>query len=231
MKQAYEESVNARGRFTIALSGGSLAKFMKSSIVQDTSIDWTKWHVFFADERIVPLDHDDSNYKLQNTEFFSQTQIPDSQIHKIDPSLDAQDVADDYENQLVKVFANKDTVKLPVFDLILLGCGPDGHTCSLFPDHPILREDVAWVGLVLDSPKPPAARVTLTLKVVTAAHRVAFVATGEGKQGILKEIFDNVDCNLPCALVNKEAKSRCSWFCDSKAVEGVHHDTRSKLKL
>jgi len=229
IKKAYDEAISARDRFTLAISGGSLAKFMGSSIVKDPSIDWSKWHVFFADERIVPLDHEDSNYKLQQAEFFSKTQIPEDQIHKIDPTLDPQDVADDYESQLVKVFANKETVKIPLFDLVLLGCGPDGHTCSLFPNHEILREDVAWVGLVEDSPKPPSKRITLTLKVVAAAHRIAFVATGEGKQEVLKQIFDDLDSSLPCAIVNKESKDKCSWFCDKAAVQGVHYDTKGKL--
>lgn len=204
---------------------------MGSSIVNDATVDWNKWHVFFADERIVALDHDDSNYKLQQEHFFSKTSIPAEQIHCINLSDDYQEVADDYEAQLVKVFANKETVKLPVFDLILLGCGPDGHTCSLFPNHAILRETVAWIGLVEDSPKPPSARITMTLKVVVAAHRIAFVASGEAKQKILKDIFDDIDCDLPCALVNKESKDKCSWFCDKAAVQGLQHDTKSMLKL
>ncbi|ORY79406.1 hypothetical protein BCR37DRAFT_388434 [Protomyces lactucae-debilis] len=229
IKSAYDEAVAARDRFTLAISGGSLAKFMGSSICQDPSIDWTKWHVFFADERLVPLDHEDSNCKLQQAEFFSKTAIPAAQIHTIDASLEPQDVADDYESQLVKVFANKETVKVPSFDLILLGCGPDGHTCSLFPGHPVLREDIAWIALVEDSPKPPSKRITLTLKVVSAAHRVAFVATGEGKQQILREIFDNLDSDLPCALVNRATTDKCSWFCDKAAVQGVHYETKTKL--
>ena len=204
---------------------------MASSILEDISIQWDKWHVFFADERIVPLDHEDSNYRLQNGQFLSKTKIPQAQIYCIDPALEPQDIADDYEAKLVKVFASRETVKLPVFDLIMLGCGPDGHTCSLFPDHAILREDVAWVGLVEDSPKPPPLRITLTMKVVTAAHAIAFVATGEGKQSIMKQIFDEPDSVLPCALVNKDGKNKCSWFCDMPAVQGVHYDVKRKLKL
>ena len=239
IKSAYEEAVSTRGRFTLAISGGSLAKFMGSSICQDSSIDWSKWHVFFADERIAPLDHADSNYKLQAEEFFSKTSIPRDQIHTIDvtnvhtgdgvSSEVANDIADEYESQLVKVFANKETVKVPQFDLILLGCGPDGHTCSLFPNHPILREDVAWIGLVEDSPKPPPQRITLTLKVVVAAHRIAFVATGEGKKEILRQIFDEPDSTLPCALVNHDAGDKCVWFCDLAAVQGVSYDTKAHL--
>ncbi|BFZ56819.1 suppressor of los1-1 [Savitreella phatthalungensis] len=239
IKRAYEEAVSARGRFTLAISGGSLAKFMGSSICQDPSIDWSLWHVFFADERIVPLTHEDSNYLLQQREFFSKTSIPADQIHAIDDSnlskdgkVDdavAQDIADAYEAQLVKVFANKETVKVPCFDLVLLGCGPDGHTCSLFPGHPILREDVAWIGVVTDSPKPPSHRITLTLKVVGAAHRIAFVATGEAKASILKQIFDDPLSSLPCALVNHEAKDKAVWFCDKPAVDGVAYDTKAHL--
>lgn len=187
-------------------------------------IDFTKWEIFFADERAVPLDHADSNYGLLKSELLEK--IPADQqptVHPIDTTYlnDTQELADQYEKTLVSSFASRDSVRLPIFDLVLLGCGPDGHTCSLFPGHPLLRETDAWVAPIEDSPKPPPKRITLTLPVVTHAVRVAFVATGGGKKDIMKEIFDSLEPTLPCSLVNEASGDRCSWFVDEPAVEGV----------
>ncbi|KAH6871136.1 hypothetical protein B0T10DRAFT_591493 [Thelonectria olida] len=126
---------------------------------------------------------------------------------------------------LVASFASRDSVRLPIFDLLLLGCGPDGHTCSLFPGHALLRETSSWVAPIDDSPKPPQCRITLTLPVVTHAIRVAFVATGGGKKDIMKQIFDT-NGGLPCSLVNEATGERCSWFVDEPAVEGVSFPRR-----
>lgn len=222
--------------FKIAVSGGSLPKVLaKALLTNDDDSDkfqFSKWEIFFADERAVPLDHQDSNYALLKNEWLDKmsegTEKPT--VHSIDVSLlnDPQELADTYEQLLVRTFASRDSVKLPIFDLILLGCGPDGHTCSLFPGHSLLRETDAWVAPIEDSPKPPAKRITLTLPVVTHAVKVAFVATGGGKKEIMKEIFEG-EGGLPCALVNEGCGERASWFVDTAAVDGVSYPRRSSL--
>lgn len=168
-----QKAALSRGdRFTIALSGGSLPNNL-GDLADLPGIEWDKWHVFFADERIVPLDSPDSNYKACADAFLSKVPIPKERIHTINTSpvkgegeaaaaSAAQDVADDYEQQMVQVFATPDAVLHPSFDLILLGMGPDGHTCSLFPGHKLLNEDELWVASIMDSPKPPPARITIT---------------------------------------------------------------------
>lgn len=195
----------------------------------DDVVRFDKWEIFFADERAVPLDHPDSNYALLKAELLDKIPAGAGQpiVHTIDTSVlgDTQELADQYEQVLVASFASRDSVRLPIFDLLLLGCGPDGHTCSLFPGHELLRETSAWVAPIEDSPKPPPCRVTLTLPVVTHSVRVAFIATGASKKDILKQIFDH-DSGLPCALVNDGAGDRCSWFVDSPAVEGVSFPKR-----
>ncbi|KAF2461714.1 hypothetical protein BDY21DRAFT_333027 [Lineolata rhizophorae] len=143
---------------------------------------------------------------------------------------DTQELADQYEQLLVRQFAARDSVKLPMFDLLLLGCGPDGHTCSLFPGSELLRESAAWVLPVEDSPKPPPRRVTLSLPVCTHGLRVAFVATGAGKKDILRQIFDTDEGRqLPAAMVNDGAGDKVTWFTDEPAVEGVAFPKKSSL--
>lgn len=180
--KAQSDAIAKRGKFTIALSGGSLPNNLKPLVGLD-GIQWDKWEVFFADERIVPLDHEDSNYAACAKAFLDHVPITREQIHTIntelflestvaDPTSDpvdkdkaeseAVDIADDYEQQLVSTFAGMNAARYPTFDLILLGMGPDGHTCSLFPGHKLLTDSDRWIAEVEDSPKPPKRRITFT---------------------------------------------------------------------
>jgi 6-phosphogluconolactonase len=223
-------------KFKIAVSGGSLPATLTKALLHPdpTPFDFSKWEIFFADERAVPLDHEDSNYGLLKKDLLDK--IPDSagkptvwpiNVKHLD---DTQELADQYQSVLTDSFASKDSVKLPIFDLLLLGCGPDGHTCSLFPNHPLLREKDAWVAPIEDSPKPPPRRITLSLPVVTHGIKIAFVATGAGKKEILKKILESEEGrSLPCGLVNEGGGERVSWFCDGAAVEGVGFPRRGSL--
>ncbi|CEJ89325.1 Putative 6-phosphogluconolactonase [[Torrubiella] hemipterigena] len=234
--ETQKAGIDRHDSFKVAVSGGSLPKTLAAALLAPSSgpndvVEWTKWEIFFADERAVPLDHADSNYALLKSELLDK--LPADQQPSVKPIDvthldDIQELADQYEKTLVASFASRDSVRLPIFDLLLLGCGPDGHTCSLFPNHALLRETDAWVAPIEDSPKPPPRRITLTLPVVTHAVRIAFVATGGGKKEIMKEIFDS-SSGLPCTLVNEAAGERCSWFVDEPAVDGVSFPRRSFL--
>lgn len=232
--QSQEAGITRHNAFKVAVSGGSLPKTLAQALLAPSSgpndeVKWDKWEIFFADERAVPLDHEDSNYGLLKKELLDK--IPADAgaptVHAINTEVldDTQELADQYEQVLVNSFASRDSVRLPIFDLLLLGCGPDGHTCSLFPGHELLRETNAWVAPIEDSPKPPPKRITLTLPVVTHSVRVAFVATGGGKKEIMKQIFEEGN-GLPCALVNEATGDRCSWFVDEPAVQGVSYPKR-----
>jgi 6-phosphogluconolactonase len=234
--QCQNAALDRHGAFKLAVSGGSLPATLARALLGDAGgdVQFAKWEIFFADERAVPLDHDDSNYYLLKTELLDKIPAAAGKptVHPINVKHldDVQELADDYQKIIRQSFAARDSVKHPLFDLILLGCGPDGHTCSLFPNHELLRESDAWVAGISDSPKPPPKRITLTLPVVTSAFRIAFVTTGEGKADILHKILDTDEGrSLPSGLVNEAGAERVSWFTDTKAVEGVSFPRRGSL--
>ncbi|GJJ09429.1 hypothetical protein Clacol_003651 [Clathrus columnatus] len=212
-----KDAIDKKGRFTIALSGGSLPKQLKG-LVEHDGIKWEKWHVYYADERVVPLDHPDSNHYLCATEFYSKTGIPAANIHTIDINVldDIEELADRYEQQLIVQFASKDSARFPIFDLILLGMGPDGHTASLFPNHELLQETDRWIAPIEDSPKPPSKRITFTFPVINHAAKVAFVAAGEGKQDTLHDVLDKPEEGLPSSRV-RPVHGQLYWFTDDAA--------------
>jgi 6-phosphogluconolactonase len=240
--RAQNTALSRHHSFRLAVSGGSLPANLAKALLapsngtpEDTP-QFDKWHIFFADERAVPLNHEESNYRLLKEELIAKipAELGTPVIHPIDEKHvhddDPQELADLYQDDLMREFAAKDSVKLPVFDLILLGCGPDGHTCSLFPGHALLREKDAWVAAETNSPKPPPKRITLTLPVVTHAINIGFVATGAGKKEILKQIFDlDEGSSLPSALVNQGAGEKVSWFTDHAAVDGISFPRRGSL--
>ena len=185
----------------------------------------TRRHVYYADERVVPLDHPDSNHKLCSDELFSKVPIPLENIHPIDPSLldDIEELADTYEQELIREFAQKDAARFPVFDLILLGMGPDGHTVSLFPGHELLSEEDRWVAYIEDSPKPPPKRITFTFPVINHATRVAFVVTSSGKADTLETVLDHPEAGLPSSRVRPRKPGHLYWFVDDAASEKVKY--------
>ncbi|OMJ25585.1 putative 6-phosphogluconolactonase [Smittium culicis] len=217
-----KESIEKHGRFTVAFSGGSLPKTVSKYLVQSSNVDFTKWYVFFADERCVKHDDSDSNYLLVKQEFLSKLRpencVPESQVISINEDLvnNSEEAADDYEEKLVKVFVGKETVRYPVFDLLLLGMGPDGHTCSLFPGFPQVQETGSWVTNIDNSPKPPPSRITLTLPVLNDAHNVAFVNSGSQKAQIIKEILQDKSTAYPAGLVSPQ-RGNLYWFMDSQS--------------
>lgn len=182
-------------------------------------------HIFYVDERVVPLDHPDSNHAACKAALYTKVNIPSENIHAIDPSLldDLDELSDAYEKILITEFAQKDSARFPVFDLILLGMGPDGHTASLFPNHELLDESDRWVAYVEDSPKPPPKRITLTFPVINHASKVVFVAAGKEKADTLKLILDKPDSGLPSSRVRPLYPGQLYWFVDDGAAEKLEY--------
>jgi len=192
---ASKTAISDRDKFGVALSGGSMPKLLKAGIKEvpglQASTDWSKWNVVWADERCVDFDSDDSTFKAWKS-FFSEVGIPSEQIYNIDTTLlDEPDAAAaDYQERLEKLLGEltlpdgelrTDDVYTQPIDVVMLGMGVDGHTASLFPSHALLRENVLKVASLVDSPKPPDSRITLTLPVINKARSVAFLVTGAGK--------------------------------------------------
>ena len=186
------KSSGERGRFCVALSGGSLMDiiipYLSSNPLRST-VNWSSWHVFWADERWVPWNSPESNYGIAARQFFSRVSIPDEQIYAADDSLSPSETAKAYELLLAKKF-QPGAGQVPRFDLMLLGLGEDGHTASLFPNHPVLDETRRWVVPVLDAPKPPLIRITMTFPLINNSRNVFFVAAGPGKANILSKLLN-----------------------------------------
>ena len=239
------ESLKARGTFTVALSGGSLPSLLHNLDVafQSAGVDpkYDCWHVILADERCVPFDDPDCNMKTIREHFLSKAPIPETQIYAIDESKifqSAEEVARAYEEAVVKKVLK---ISGNMLDLAILGFGPDGHTCSLFPGHALLTEMSRSVAPIEDSPKPPPRRITLTLLVLnTQTRHVIFCGTGQSKSPILKAVFSSViksDSHegyhviynhpppFPCAMVTPntpdESTNTLTWVVDDEAMEGV----------
>ncbi|KAI9243748.1 6-phosphogluconolactonase [Phascolomyces articulosus] len=216
------EAIADHGAFTVAVSGGSLPKLLSKELRQNSNVDFSKWVIFWADERCVPLDDADSNYRELKTHLLDAIDSK-PEIHTIGAfGKDAEKAAVDYEQQLKGYFKGE----LPAFDLILLGMGPDGHCCSLFPGHPLLNETSRWVAPITDSPKPPPERITLTYPVVNNAKAVAFVTAGEGKQDMLQQILEQPQLSLPCQRVKPNGP--VFWFVDDAAAGKLQKQTISK---
>eukprot|EP00730_Choanoeca_flexa_P013293 TRINITY_DN5166_c0_g1_i1.p1 TRINITY_DN5166_c0_g1~~TRINITY_DN5166_c0_g1_i1.p1 ORF type:complete len:270 (+),score=55.34 TRINITY_DN5166_c0_g1_i1:95-811(+) len=211
-----EAAIKAKGSFTVAFSGGSLPKIVSNGLEDEAlkaKCQPAKWQVFFADERLVQLDHEDSNYKAVMDNCLTPLGISPTQVHAINPTLPVASAAQAYEVALVT-----QTRETGGLDVLLLGMGPDGHTCSLFPGHPLLDETSTLVAPIVDSPKPPPQRITLTYKAIQAAGQAAFVTAGEGKAEMLKKIIKDQDQALPAARVQTQAGAPL-WFVDEAAAK------------
>ncbi|AFR94927.1 6-phosphogluconolactonase [Cryptococcus neoformans C23] len=222
--KAQRDAVDKRGKFTIALSRGSLAANLRGLVGQQ-NVQWDKWEVFFVDEAAVPLEDEDSNYRSNYLSFLSHVPIPRDQIHTIDITQldDLEELADQYEKQLVNHFAASNAARYPTFDLMLLGIGPDGETASLFPGHEILTEKDAWVSFIDDAPRGPARRITMTFPVLNHCYRAVFVATGKEKTEMLHTILDQPEAGLPCSRVRPASPGLVFWFADAEAASATQY--------
>ncbi len=206
--------IDESGRFAVALAGGSTPKMTYEILAREyggpEDLDWSKVHAFFGDERSVPPDHEDSNYRMAREALLSH--VPVGSVHRMRGEMEPREAAALYEKELEEFFGGP-----PVLDLVLLGIGEDGHTASLFPDTPALDARDRWA---VENPveKLNTTRLTLTVPAVDAARKVAFLVAGEGKAEALEEILEG-DANphkYPAKLVRPEAE--VAWMVDRAAA-------------
>ncbi|XP_067628895.1 probable 6-phosphogluconolactonase isoform X1 [Eurosta solidaginis] len=194
-KRALDES----GVFRVGLSGGSVLNFLCNAIPRiDT--DLSKWKFFFCDERYVVETDPESTYGVYKSKMVPRTNLKLEQFEPIDINLPLNDCASDYEHKILKEFGAK-AGTIPIFDLLLLGMGPDGHTCSLFPNHALLDEQTKLIAPIADSPKPPPQRVTMTFPLINCANCCIFAMCGSSKAEMVKRIFVDKE-DLPAGRVS-----------------------------
>jgi 6-phosphogluconolactonase len=202
-----KEAQKARGLFTLVLSGGGtprrLYEILAAPPVAD-QIDWQRCFVFWGDERLVPLDHPHSNYKLANEHLLPR--LPAANIFPVPVDAEPQNAAARYEDEIREFWQSQGRDYKPLFDCVLLGMGPDGHCVSLFPDSPLLAEKSSLVAAISEPEgSPPVPRVTLTLPGLAASRMIMFLISGGVKAGILAEIQAG-ETRYPAARVRSQGK-------------------------
>lgn len=230
-----EAAVGARGVAFVALSGGSTPRGLNTLLADEAEpfrarVSWARLHVFWGDERTVPPDHPDSNYRMAHDTLLGRVPIPPAHVHRIageDP--DPARAAESYARELREIFGAHARLKAgwPRFDLVILGMGPDGHTASLFPGtdavHETSRAVVApWV------PKLHSHRITLTPPVLNRADRVLFLVTGSDKAEALAAVLEGpYQPDVYPSQIVRPAASPSTWLVDHSAASRLAAQARS----
>ena len=209
--QLAPESVEGAGRMSVALSGGSTPKHLYSLLASpdySNRIRWNNVELFWGDERCVPPDHPESNFRMAQEALLSRIQIPAENIHRMSGEIQPQAAAAEYEKELQKFFA-LNSGGLPRFDLILLGIGEDGHTASLFPGSNALNETKRLVVAPFIE-KLKSFRLTLSLPVLNNAANLGFLVAGPSKADAVKQAFSG-SSDLPAARV-QPVNGKLTWL-------------------
>lgn len=208
-RQWSQAAIAARGRFTVALAGGSTPKQLYAALARTPGVNWEQTWLFWGDERYVPHDHPDSNYRMVREVLLDQISLPTEQVIACptdggDPLQDAQR----YEQSLKRIFSSSQ----PQFDLTILGMGDDGHTASLFPNTPALAVEDRWVAV---GDKDGQPRLTLTFPALNGSHQILFLITGSKKASRLKEVL-TTEPHLPVQKIRPQGN--LLWFLDQAAA-------------
>jgi 6-phosphogluconolactonase len=210
-----EAAVRECGLFSVALSGGNTPRTVYSLLANEhKQLPWNSIHIFFGDERHVPPDDPESNFRMASESLLSKVPIPQNNVHRIRAEMDAEAAAMQYEQELREFFHLVDH-DWPRFDLIFLGLGDDGHTASLFPGSKALTDELSrvtanWVE------KFQTFRITLTFPVLNHASEVVFLVSGASKTRILSEVLRPGARKFPAQNVQPE-NGRLLWLVDQDA--------------
>ncbi|MBI5305850.1 MAG: 6-phosphogluconolactonase [Chloroflexi bacterium] len=234
------QAMDARGQFAVALSGGSTPRDLYALLATpeiSAQVDWSRVHVFFGDERAVPPDHADSNFKMAHDALFARVPLPAENIHRIRAELAPDVAAREYENEMRAFFspspaererlgmevetpspAERGRVGVGVLDLVLLGLGANGHTASLFPHARALRETERWVVAEYIA-EVKMNRITLTAPVINAAATILWLVAGADKATTVREVMRGAfrPDELPAQLI-RPPNASVVWLLDQAAA-------------
>ncbi len=216
-----QEAIANHGQMAFALAGGSTPKKLYTLLTRDpfrSQIPWGGIHFFWGDERHVPPDHQDSNYRMARETLLGHVPVPEDHVHRIPSELpNAKEAADKYERALREHFQLVPGQK-PRFDLILLGLGPDGHTASLFPGTPAVQDTLGLVAAPWVD-KFSTFRITLTPAVLNEAAHVIFLVSGQDKAEALRSVLEGPyqPDRFPAQVINP-AQGRLLWLVDKEAA-------------
>jgi len=216
--RAAADAVAAAGRFSIALAGGSTPKALYELLATDAyrnRIDWANVEVYFGDERTVPPDHPDSNYRMAREALLAKVPVPESNVHRMRGEIDPEQAAKEYGQLLKDRFGDSGP------DMVLLGMGDDGHTASLFPGTPALHEPKHRC-VANPVPKLNTTRLTMTAPFINRAADVILLVTGASKAARLAEVLEGPrdPDRLPVQLI-QPTTGRLAWLVDVAAT-GMH---------
>ena len=214
-------AVKEMGRFAVAVSGGSTPRPMHRMLASKpygSEVPWNKTSFFWVDERCVPVTDDSSNYGAARSDLLAKISIPPVQIHPMPAEMPPGDGAVEYQRVLSDFFQSGGG-QFPIFDLIYLGIGADGHTASLFPGQKALRETKRWV-VAVKGGIPNVDRLTLTFPILNRARQIVILVSGKGKAAILKTLFEDKERLLPAGKI-KPLKGRLIWLVDQDAAAGL----------
>jgi 6-phosphogluconolactonase len=226
------QAIKGRGRFTVALAGGSTPERLYQLLAEPPfrdQVDWPKVEFFWGDERAVAPDHDKSNYRMANAALLSKIKPPAGHVHRMQAErADRDKAAAEYQEEIARVFGVPADGEPPVFDLILLGMGPDGHTLSLFPQSPAMKEEKRWIVAnyvaKFDKPEPtmPANRVTMTFRIANRCRVAMFLVAGADKTDMLVRVLEGPPDpeNLPSQRI-QPVSGELIWLLDEKAAAGL----------
>jgi 6-phosphogluconolactonase len=212
------ESVALRGRFVVAISGGSTPRPMHRILCEEphlSMIPWNRTHICWVDERCVPVNDPANNYGAARADFIDKIPIPGKQIHPMPVDLPPEKGALAYQRELVRFFQIK-TSEIPVFDLICLGIGTDGHTASLFPGQNAVSETDRLIVSVKGG-DPHVSRLTVTFPLINSAREIVFLVSGKGKAPILKAMFEGPPGRYPAQMIHP-AHGNLTWLLDREAA-------------
>ncbi len=216
--KAAKESVGLRGRFAVAISGGSTPRYMYGILAKEpylSDIPWEKTHIFWVDERCVPENDPASNFGLARKDFLDKIPIPQNQVHPIPVEASPDKGAGIYQGVLIDFFHLQKGAS-PVFDLIFLGTGKDGHTASLFPGQKALDEMERLV-IYVKGGDPHVSRLTMTFPVLNHAKRIIFMVSGKNKADIVKTIFEFPKAQLPAQRIQSQ-NGTLTWLLDNESA-------------